>query len=76
MARAADCTGADVAVAGTVAVSGGRVAAVVADGLAVDGQLAVLRIDLQRAGRVVHYDLPWTPMRLDQRESNMCSIAT
>jgi superfamily II DNA or RNA helicase len=25
-------------------------------------------LDLQRAGRVVHYDLPWTPMRLDQRE--------
>jgi hypothetical protein len=25
-------------------------------------------LDLQRAGRVVHYDLPWTPMRLEQRE--------
>ena len=25
-------------------------------------------LDLQRAGRVVHYDLPWTPMRLAQRE--------
>jgi hypothetical protein len=25
-------------------------------------------LDLQRAGRVVHYDLPWTPMRLQQRE--------
>jgi superfamily II DNA or RNA helicase len=25
-------------------------------------------LNLQRAGRVVHYDLPWTPMRLDQRE--------
>ena len=25
-------------------------------------------LDLQRAGRVVHYDLPWTPMRLLQRE--------
>lgn len=24
-------------------------------------------LDLQRAGRVVHYDLPWTPMRLEQR---------
>jgi hypothetical protein len=25
-------------------------------------------LDLQGAERVVHYDLPWTPMRLDQRE--------
>ena len=25
-------------------------------------------LDLRRAGRVVHYDLPWTPMRLEQRE--------
>jgi superfamily II DNA or RNA helicase len=25
-------------------------------------------LDLQRAGRVVHYDLPWNPMRLEQRE--------
>jgi hypothetical protein len=24
-------------------------------------------LDLQRAGRVVHYDLPWTSVRLDQR---------
>jgi hypothetical protein len=25
-------------------------------------------LDLQRVGRVIHYDLPWTPMRLEQRE--------
>jgi len=25
-------------------------------------------LDLQRVARVVHYDLPWTPMRLEQRE--------
>jgi superfamily II DNA or RNA helicase len=25
-------------------------------------------LDLQRAARVVHYDLPWTPVRLEQRE--------
>jgi superfamily II DNA or RNA helicase len=25
-------------------------------------------LDLQRAARVVHYDLPWTSMRLEQRE--------
>jgi hypothetical protein len=25
-------------------------------------------LNLQRAARVVHYDLPWTPMRMNQRE--------
>ena len=25
-------------------------------------------LDLQRAARVIHYDLPWTPMRMEQRE--------
>lgn len=25
-------------------------------------------LDLQRAERIVHHDLPWTPMRIDQRE--------
>jgi superfamily II DNA or RNA helicase len=25
-------------------------------------------LDLQRVARVIHYDLPWTPMRLEQRE--------
>jgi superfamily II DNA or RNA helicase len=25
-------------------------------------------LDLPRAGRVIHYDLPWTPTRLEQRE--------
>jgi hypothetical protein len=25
-------------------------------------------LDLQRAARVIHYDLPWTPVRLEQRE--------
>jgi hypothetical protein len=25
-------------------------------------------LDLQRAARVIHFDLPWTPMRLEQRE--------
>lgn len=25
-------------------------------------------LDLQRAGRIVHFDLPWTSVRLDQRE--------
>ena len=30
--------------------------------------LAAEGLDLQRAGRIVHYDLPWTPMRVQQRE--------
>jgi hypothetical protein len=30
--------------------------------------LAAEGLDLQRAARVIHYDLPWTPMRLEQRE--------
>jgi Helicase conserved C-terminal domain len=25
-------------------------------------------LDLRRAARVIHYDLPWTPMRIEQRE--------
>jgi superfamily II DNA or RNA helicase len=29
-------------------------------------------LDLHRAERVVHYDLPWTPARLDQREGRAC----
>jgi hypothetical protein len=29
-------------------------------------------LDLQRAERVVHYDLPWTPARLHQREGRAC----
>jgi hypothetical protein len=45
------------------AVAGSRVPRVL---LATD--VAAEGLDLQGAERVVHYDLPWTPMRLDQRE--------
>jgi superfamily II DNA or RNA helicase len=31
-------------------------------------------LDLQRAERVVHYDLPWTPMRLEQREGRAARL--
>jgi superfamily II DNA or RNA helicase len=31
-------------------------------------EVAAEGLDLQGAGRVVHYDLPWTPTRLEQRE--------
>ena len=33
-------------------------------------------LDLQRAGRVIHYDLPWTPMRLDQREGRAVRLGS
>ncbi|HEU4828249.1 MAG TPA: DEAD/DEAH box helicase [Gemmatimonadales bacterium] len=31
-------------------------------------EVAAEGLDLQRARRVIHYDLPWNPARLDQRE--------
>lgn len=34
----------------------------------ITSDVAAEGLDLQRAGRVVHYDLPWTAMRLAQRE--------
>jgi Helicase conserved C-terminal domain len=33
-------------------------------------------LDLRRAARVVHYDLPWTPMRLEQREGRVRRAAS
>lgn len=33
-------------------------------------------LDLQRAERVVHYDLPWTPTRLDQREGRAARLGS
>jgi superfamily II DNA or RNA helicase len=33
-------------------------------------------LDLQRAARVVHYDLPWTPMRLEQREGRALRLGS
>lgn len=33
-------------------------------------------LDLQRAGRVLHYDLPWTPMRLEQREGRAVRLGS
>ncbi len=33
-------------------------------------------LDLQRAARVVHYDLPWTPMRLEQREGRAIRLGS
>lgn len=37
----------------------------------VSTDVAAEGLDLQGAGRVVHYDLPWTPMRLDQRRGRV-----
>ncbi len=31
-------------------------------------------LDLQGAGRVVHVDLPWTAMRVEQREGRLCRL--
>jgi superfamily II DNA or RNA helicase len=31
-------------------------------------------LDLQEADHVVHYDLPWTPSRLDQRNGRSCRL--
>jgi superfamily II DNA or RNA helicase len=33
-------------------------------------------LDLQRACRVIHYDLPWTPMRLEQREGRAVRLGS
>lgn len=33
-------------------------------------------LDLQRAARVVHYDLPWTTMRLEQREGRAVRLGS
>ena len=43
-------------------------AAPVAPHVLVSSDVAAEGLDLQRAARVVHYDLPWTAMRLAQRE--------
>jgi hypothetical protein len=33
-------------------------------------------LDLQRACRVIHYDLPWTPMRMEQREGRALRLGS
>ena len=33
-------------------------------------------LDLQRAARIVHYDLPWTPMKLEQREGRSIRLGS
>lgn len=33
-------------------------------------------LDLQRASRIVHYDAPWTPMRLEQREGRAVRLGS
>lgn len=33
-------------------------------------------LDLQRAERIVHFDLPWTPMRVDQREGRAVRLGS
>src|SRR5207248_79888 len=36
--------------------------------------LAAEGLNLQRAGMVVHYDVPWNPVRIDQRNGRACRI--
>ena len=38
--------------------------------------IAAEGLDLQRAERVVHFDLPWTPMRLHQREGRAARLGS
>jgi hypothetical protein len=39
-------------------------------------EVAAEGLDLRRAARVVHYDLPWTPMRLEQREGRAVRLGS
>ena len=52
---------------GVLAAADGRFADIVPRHL-IATDVAAEGLDLQRAARVVHYDLPWTPARMDQRE--------
>jgi superfamily II DNA or RNA helicase len=38
--------------------------------------IAAEGLDLQGAGRVIHYDRPWTPMRLAQREGRIVRLGS
>ena len=42
----------------------------------VASDIAAEGLDLQGAERVVHYDLPWTPMRLRQREGRIARLGS
>jgi hypothetical protein len=39
-------------------------------------EVAAEGLDLQRAGRIVHYDLPWTTVRMDQRAGRIIRIGS
>jgi superfamily II DNA or RNA helicase len=39
-------------------------------------EVAAEGLDLQRAARVIHYDLPWTPMKLEQREGRSVRLGS
>jgi hypothetical protein len=39
-------------------------------------EVAAEGLDLQLAGRVVHYDLAWTPMRMEQREGRAVRLGS
>lgn len=50
--------------------TGPRPAVLVSTDVAAEG------LDLQRAARVVHYDLPWTPVRLAQRDGRAIRLGS
>ncbi|HEU5359357.1 MAG TPA: C-terminal helicase domain-containing protein, partial [Gemmatimonadales bacterium] len=43
-------------------------------GVLIATDIAAEGLDLHRAARVVHFDLPWTPMRLRQREGRVARL--
>lgn len=56
--------------AGTWAGTGPRPSTLVSTDVAAEG------LDLQRAGRVVHYDLPWTEVRMAQRNGRAARLGS
>jgi helicase-like protein len=48
----------------------------VAPRILISSDVAAEGLDLQRASRVIHYDLPWTAMRLAQREGRSRRLGT
>ena len=61
---------------GTVLSSFGPTAPVTGPTVLVASDIVAEGLDLQGTERVVHYDLPWTPMRLRQREGRIARLGS